>query len=325
MLRGCCVLWCVAITGCGSPPPAKAPPASPSASVPTVSVRAQEVHLAGGQTRVPMQISDNMPLIAVRIDESDARTFVLDTGTTGVIVSASLARATHLPRRSVAPAALRTPGGVRFMPVGRVASLWIGQAEFREMDVGVLNLQSISEIHDRKIGGVIGMALFSDHLLTLDYPSGVMEIATGRLTDGPDTMQMRRGSNGTWDVPVTIGEQTVWCMLDTGLSYGIVLPTDLSRTLPLAAGSFRKSRNSMFTFHGTIPMRTAHASAPIRLGNYIHPDPEIVFIDVDPKEARPMLGGAVLRHFRVTIDQASMRVRFQRPSDTADPSADAAP
>src|SRR5205085_10387444 len=86
------------------------------------------------------------------------------------------------------------------------------------------------------IDGILGLGLFTDSLVTLDFPRGVLRIAPGALPEpnGKDVLAFdnpRRVVQITLDVAGT----SVAGDIDTGGPDGVTLPGSMMEKVPLAA------------------------------------------------------------------------------------------
>ena len=158
------------------------------------------------------------------------------------------------------------------------------------------------------IRGVLGFPTFADCLLTLDYPRGQVELVPGGLPkpDGKEILPMKL--NGTPSIPVEIAGFPFDAHLDAGNSGSLVVPASWRDRMPVVEGSVRRGR----AVRGGTPANVTNAqlNAAIKLGSAVIESPAVQF---DDELNLVNVGHAILKNFRVSLDQKNGRLRLTRP------------
>jgi len=114
--------------------------------------------------------------------------------------------------------------------------------------------------------------------------------------------------HGTLTVEIYAPRRTDRFLLDTGATQWLTVPKTVAQSLRLD-GAPRPGPT--LTSNGeSYPSEVARLADDVRIGAYKLTRPEVL---VTPDEF-PLMGTGFLRHFRLTIDQASRIVEFSRPS-----------
>ena len=158
--------------------------------------------------------------------------------------------------------------------------------------------------------GVIGMPLFADSLLTVDYPNNRISISRGSLPapNGKDIFAFEM-ADGNFSTKMTIAGKTSDIVIDSGSTGGFTVPKKLADELPWETTPVEIGRartvNNRFAIYG------AKLNGTINIGGVTFDHPKVAFNEVLPVGT---LGYDVLKDFTITIDQKNLRMRFTRPA-----------
>ena len=162
------------------------------------------------------------------------------------------------------------------------------------------------------VHGILGFALFTDYLLTLDYPAMQVRLARGPLpaANGADILNFEV-DNRIPIIDLAVGRIRVRAHIDSGnFVAGFILPEEIVELLqllsqPVVAGSARSVTNR-------IELRQVQLRDPIRIGRFTFTQPLVSF----PAPSETNVGFPVLRAFVLTFDQKNRRVKFERPGQS---------
>ncbi len=273
------------------------------------------VELASPEVVVPMELVKGRPVVEVSIGGKGPFKFVLDTGAGGTVLGGELARELELTQAGeVRIGDPINPRAIAAKQV-RIDRLSIGGATFSGTVATSMDHMDLQEHLGAR--GILGMPLFAELLLTLDYGRNEVRIVLGELpaADGRDVVAYHRSPGGTVRIPITVATFEVSADLDSGSPAGVSLPNAYMEKLPLEERPVEVGRartvNSEFVVHG------ATLKGAVRIGGHSLEAPPLRF------NALPVanLGNQVLGRFVITIDQKNRRVRFvDRTETTALPS-----
>ncbi len=254
------------------------------------------VPMEAGPTKTPV------PMIKVEI-AGKARKMLVDTGASGSVVFRSLIQELHLKRIGRTTADDTTKSNTRSVDLYRIPELRIGKAKF----YGVLVFAPPGLEDDKSVraaigDGVLSFAVFRDQLLTLDYLSSKVRFGPGSLPEGAPNYEL---VGGTPLIPVKIGKAVVPCQVDSGSNAGLVLPLKFKDSLPIVGEP--KTTGHIRTLFNSTELFTAKIDAPVEFAGLSVAMPEI---DLRDLFQRGNLGGAMLKDYRVAIDQRSKRITF---------------
>ncbi|HEX3553398.1 MAG TPA: retropepsin-like aspartic protease [Thermoanaerobaculia bacterium] len=277
------------------------PPPRPYSKVELSSPSAEVPMLAGGEV-----------LVEVRVDGKGPYRFALDTGAAGGgRISGTLAKTLGLP--VVGKALAGDPSGKNSQEVEivRTGSLSLGAAAFRDVDLVVRSFPS-SDAPEREFDGILGIGLFQELLLTLDYPAHRVRIEKGELLPAAGDKEVVDfdGRRGIPNVTLKIGDVDLPADVDSGNMKGeIVLPASYLGKVPL-------EKDPVVVGHGrtgfnSFEIKQAPLKGAVRIGGQTVEHPVIDFVEALP---HANLGGAFLRRFAVSIDGRNRRIRFRLPA-----------
>ncbi|MFL6283971.1 MAG: aspartyl protease family protein [Pyrinomonadaceae bacterium] len=278
---------------------------------------------------VPFEIVNNRPIIRVKINGAkEPLRFVIDTGAGMCVIS--LAAADRLGLKPVARGGMaRAVGGAgRFEIIyGFIQSLQIGETRVERVPVYIRQFFSDQETVD----GYIGLSVLSKYLSTVDYAGQKMTLLRGDARGGAAEppagaieIPIRTTSSGFWSGEVNIEglEKPANFIIDTGASISVV-----SQALATRAGMDRLAQSGRIRVYGAAGLADNIQTIllpRISLGTQERQNVYAAVLDMDPInetagfEQTGIVGGNILRHFRVSFDFVHGVVRLE-PVSTATP------
>jgi len=257
---------------------------------------------------VPMQTGAGMPTVEVMINGQGPFVFGFDTGAqAGPRIDRSLVEKLNL--RSTGQVQVTDPSrrNVQTSETYQLESLTLG--DLRLSDVTVASRDYKNSPRPLKIDGILGLNLFADYLVTLDFPAKKLRFEKGELptADGAEVLDYKNEA-GIAQVELAVGDKKIKAHLDTGNAIGaFVFPTAFAEKLNFAGESRVVGRARSAT--GDMEIKQVQVKDVIKLGRHEFPDATIVY---------PALGDIAnvglktLSQFIITFDQKNERVRLSR-------------
>src|SRR5437868_4434220 len=255
----------------------------------------------------PMKFRGLMPVIEVKLNGQGPFAFTIDTGA-GMQADIDTSVAAQLKLQPNGKVLNGDPSGEndREVDTARIESIAFGGAEFRNV-TAVIRPQRITRDYP-DVDGILGFALFTDYLLTLDYPAMEVRLARGTLppANGADVLNFEI-ENRIPVIEVAIGKIRVRAHIDSGnFVAGFILPEEIAEQLqlmsqPVTVGRARSVSNQ-------IELKQVKLKDTIRIGGFDFPQPTITF----PALSDTNVGFKVLRDFALTFDQKNRRVKLAR-------------
>jgi hypothetical protein len=161
-----------------------------------------------------------------------------------------------------------------------------------------------------KVDGILGLNLFTDYLVTLDFPAKKLRLDKGELSkaDGAEILDYKNEA-GVAQVELGVGDKKIKAHLDSGNAIGaFVFPTAFAEKLAFAGEPRVVGRARSAS--GEMEIKEVQLKDVIRLGRHEFPDATIVY---------PALGDIgnvgvkILSQFVITFDQKNERARLSRP------------
>src|ERR1700686_132850 len=265
---------------------------------------------------VPMLFRGPMPAVEVMINGKGPFLFAIDTGGQGLArVDTSLAERLNLQSTGKVQARDGSRSTAITLDVVQIDSITIGDLQFSA--VTALKRDYNTSPNLPKIDGVLGFNLFSEYLLTLDYPTKRVRIERGQLpaVNGADILSFE-APHGIPVVELGVGELRMKAHIDSGNTIGgFGIPAALVEKLKLASPPITVGRAR--TVSSDVEIKEARLSDSIKLGRFEFTQPTITFPAISD-EAN--IGSKILREFALTFDQKNKRVRLERtPSKATEP------
>ena len=261
----------------------------------------------GTVATAPLQMRGLMPVVDVKLNGQGPFAFMIDTGA-GMQADIDTSVAAQLRLQPSGRAITGDPSGAndRAVDTARIDSIAFGGAEFRNV-TAVVRPQRITKDYP-DVHGILGFALFTDYLLTLDYPAMQIRLARGTLpaANGADILNVEI-ENRIPVIEIAIGKIRLRAHVDSGnFVAGFILPEEIVEQLqllspPVDVGGARSVSNR-------IELKQAQLKETIHLGRFDFPQATITF----PALSDTNVGFKVLSEFALTFDQKNRRLRLER-------------
>ncbi len=249
-----------------------------------------------------------MPVIELMVNGKGPFLFVFDTGAEGgPRLDSSLMEKLGLKPSGQMQEGDPSGRSPRMAATVKLDSLEVGGLRFTGIDGTSKNYKNSPR--PLPADGIIGLALFKDYLVTLDFPARMLRISREELpkADGAEILDYQL-EHGVPSVELNVGTAKIMAHLDCGNMIGaFVLPTSFVEKLTQA--SEPKVVGRARSASGDMEIKQVQVKELVRLGRHEFPEATITF---------PSLGDAgnvgykILSQFAVTVDQQHQRVRLTR-------------
>jgi predicted aspartyl protease len=282
------------------------------------------------RAEVPFELVNSRPIVEVRLNnQKRPYRFVLDTGSGMCVLST--ASANRLGVRPIARGGLARAvgGGGRFEIIyGFLNSIQLGEARVENVPVYIRDFHNAQE----QIDGYVGLSVLVKYLASVDYGTSTLTLlrdperasaaaaagatvspaSSGAMAATPRIFELpiRSTSSGFWSSAVEFDglRRPLNFIVDTGASISVV-SQQLHEREDLS-GFEQKARLKIFGAAGISENVPLLLVPRVRIGAYTHPHLAAAVLDMAPInetagfEQTGILGGNVLRFFRVTFDFA---------------------
>ena len=257
---------------------------------------------------LPMQVGDGMPTVEVMVNGQGPFVFGFDTGAqAGPRIDASLVEKLNLKATGQVQATDPSGRNPQTSETFKLDSVSIGDLRFADVTVASRNYNNSPR--PLKVDGILGLNLFADYLVTLDFPAKKLRIEKGELpkSDGAEILDYKNEA-GVAQVELSLGDKKIKAHLDTGNAIGaFVFPTTFVEKLSLAGEPRVVGRARSAS--GEMEIRQVQLNDVVKLGRHEFHDATVTY---------PALGDIgnvgvkILSQFVITFDQAHERVRLIR-------------
>jgi Aspartyl protease len=265
--------------------------------------------MSAASVEVPMLAGEGI-VVEVRINGKGPYKFSLDTGAAGGgRITPKTAEALGLP--AVGEVMAGDPSGKnrQSLKIVEAGSLTLGGVTFHDVHLSVRDLPKRRlDGAEEERDGVLGIGLFQDHLLTLDYPARRVRIEKGELPPADDKQVVAyENPFGIPQIRMKVGDLEVEADVDSGNMNGeLVLPASYIGKVALAYEPkvIGKARTGFNEFD----VKQAPLKGGAKIGAQVVERPLVDFVDIFP---HGNIGHAFLSRFAVTLDQKNHRIRFK--------------
>jgi hypothetical protein len=233
---------------------------------------------------IPMQVGDGIPTVEVMVNGQGPFVFGFDTGAqANPRIDASLVERLKLKATGEVEATDPSRRNPQASQTFKVESLSLGSLRFA--DVTVVSRNYRNSPLPFKVDDVLGLDLFAEYLVTLDFPGKKLRIEKGELpkSDGVETLDYKN-SAGIAEVPTAFAE-----------SLAMVGE-------PRVVGRARSAG-------GEIEIKQVQLKDTVKLGRHEFPGTTAVYPALGEIAN---VGVKVLSQFVITFDQQHGRVRLRK-------------
>jgi hypothetical protein len=253
-----------------------------------------------GTANIPLLLQQpgNRPAVEIMINGQGPYLFLVETGAHIVGISSRLAATLGLPR--VKNSSMPEAGY-------HVDSIALGGAVFED-----LNVFDLPPLGNLDIQGVLGLPLFQNVLLTIDYPEHRLRLERGNLpsANGKDILEVTR-VEGFWGLPISMAGHDFTAVLDTQNSGSLNVPPDVAALLSLT--DLRVVGKARGAF-GETEVKRGQLPGDLLIGSCRFPQAQIGVLQLPPEYPnRANVGSGLLKHFVLTLDQVNARLRLKHP------------
>jgi hypothetical protein len=268
----------------------------------------RSAELSAGSTEVPM-VGEGGVVLEVRINGQGPYRFALDTGAGGGgRISPALVK--KLGLKPAGEVVTGDPSGknTQTLQIIEVDLLTLSGASFKGVKLMARDAPQPPGGPGAGLDGVLGIALFKDHLLTLDYPARKVRIEAGDLppVDNREIIAFQM-PHGVPAIKMKVGDLEVDADVDSGNMNGeVTLPGSYIDKVPLQKEPVVVGRGR--TGFNEFEIKQSPLKGAVRIGDRTVESPRVDFVEIFPVAN---VGHAFLRRFVVTIDQKNLRMRFR--------------
>ena len=258
---------------------------------------------------IPLRMEGGMPAIELMVNGQGPFLFGIDTGAQGGSrIDTSLVEKLKLKSSGQIQATDGSGRNPQTVETYKLDSVALGDLRFTGVMAGARNFKNSPR--PVKVDGILGLSVFSEYLVTLDFPAKLLRIARGELpkADGADVLAYK-SERGVPLVEMSVGTTKINAHLDSGNMIGeFVLPTAFVEKLTQA--SEPKVVGRARSASGDMEIKQVQIKETVRLGRHEFPNATITFPALGDIGN---IGAKTLNQFALTFDQQNQRVRLTRP------------
>lgn len=267
--------------------------------------------------KIPFDLSNNLVLLPVRVNDSQPLWFILDVGATSSVINTRLVRELGLPTKGKVKGS--SSGGAIEVDLVPGISFALPGVKVSNLTVGSISLDPFAPVLGRAIGGVIGYDLLSQFVVEIDYgtktinlhaPNGYRYAGAGarlpfKLIDKQPFIDASITAEGRTPVKGKFGVSTA----SSGALLLNRLFVEAQRLLQAVTKTSQGNTGGVGGLTRTLVGRVKN----IRVGRFDIENPIVSFSQATKGEQASaahdgVLGGEVLRRFKLILDYARRQI-----------------
>jgi Aspartyl protease len=288
-----------------------------------------KLRFASGKSalKIPFELLGNLVLLQVRVNDSDSLRFILDTGADTTVIDAQQAKALRLkPQGKMVGSG---GGGTAEATFTKGVSINLQGVQLLDQTIYVLPLESLSAL-GRKIFGIIGNDILKEFVVEIDYsaktinlyePQGYRYSRAGKII--PLMMDESLLFMNASITPEGLAPIEAKFEIDSGSTGAILLNTPFVKNHRLLA-SARKTIQTNIGGVGDAAKMLIGRVKGLRLGQFVIDHPITRFSqatqgDYASSKYDGLIGGEILRRFKVVVDYSRRQMILEPNSNFAEP------
>ncbi len=261
------------------------------------------VELDGDVARIPFTLGDRrpIPVIEAMVNGKGPFKFYYDTGASVCVLHSGFVEEMGIASLGQTEVGDHTANAR--IAADRVELATVEMDGIRFEGVPALAFDR-SRLGGDEIRGVLGLPLFHEHLLTMDYQKQQMEITSATLpAEGIGILPY--GGEMLPEMMITVGGEEISCHIDSGSPTGLMLPTSFVENL--AHKNEAKKIGEARTVNSVLEIWSVQIDATADIAGNKFVDPTVIYNEMVPNA---LIGYQILKDMVLSIDQRSKRVRL---------------
>lgn len=276
-----------------------------------VDLRPRHVELVGEVARIPFTLGGRrpVPVVEAMVNGKGPFQFFYDTGASVCVFDSGFIEELGIPSLGKTEIGDHTASQRISADEVEIASLEFEGIRFEGVPAVAFDRRRMGGANVR---GVLGLPLFHDHLLTVDYHEQRMDVSSGTLPEeGPGIVPF--GGDVLPEMTITVDGEELACHIDSGAPSGLMLPTAFVEGKP-HKGEPRKIGQAR-TVNSVLEIWRVQLDATAVIAGTEFVDPDVTYNDRVP---RALIGYGILKDMVFTLDQRSRRLRLLPTSASQD-------
>ncbi|MDP9003414.1 MAG: retropepsin-like domain-containing protein, partial [Verrucomicrobiota bacterium] len=178
---------------------------------------------------IALNVDEGIPSVQLMINGQGPFVFGIDTGAQGGSrIDASLVEKLGLKSSGQVQATDGSGRSPQTSEIFKLENVTIGNVQFSNVTAGSRNFKNSPR--PLKVDGILGLSVFSEYLVTLDFPAKVLRFDRGELpkSDGAEVLDYK-GEGAIPLVELSVGSARINAHLDSGNMIGeFVFPTSFA-------------------------------------------------------------------------------------------------
>lgn len=259
---------------------------------------------------LPIQLINGLPYIHISINNKGPFLFGFDSGF-GAAMELDADLAAELGIKATDKTAIGDgSGNTVTLDMGVVPTVEIGKETMQKVNAILRNSPRKQQPGMENVKGIIGIGMFPNHKVSIDYPNLLFSAEAGNLpaANGKDIFDYVPVGGGVPEIEITVGTTKVRAVIDSrSMSAEFKIPQQVAAKLtyltePRVIGKGR-------TVSSVIDVIEVKIKESIQLGQYIYPEPVITYPSLNETA---IIGSKLLKKFVVTIDSKNKRIQLMK-------------
>lgn len=163
------------------------------------------------------------------------------------------------------------------------------------------------------VKGIIGIGLFPEHKVTIDYPKRLFSVEKGSLpkSNSKDILDYSEVGGGIPQIKIKVGNFNLTALIDSrSMSGEFKIPQEIAEKLSFLGTPKLIGRGR--TVSNTIEINEVKIKENITLGDLVFNEPTITYPSLNENA---LIGSRLLQKFSITIDSKNKRIQFVKGAE----------
>ena len=264
---------------------------------------------ASGDMPLPAAFRDGAVFIQVSVNGNPPRWMGLDDGTSPSVLDLDYARSLGLGLKPGAGAGTGF-GTQKIQFFNTKVDVATGAATRSHVDFSAAPLTGMTGPDGQPLAGIVGYSVLKDRILVIDYMAGTVSFVSESPRQDKDLAMAF--DNDIPTVPITVGNQTLNALIDTGGNYELLITPKGVASLGLQAYADQAHPVTGYGYAGAQATRVGTSPA-VSVAGLTSDQPMTVYstFGTSPLKTPAAIGYQFLRHYRLTLNYRARTVRLE--------------
>lgn len=260
-------------------------------------------------TAIPIKMISGLPHYEIMINNKGPYLFGFDSGFGAEMeLDENLANELGIKKTGETSVGDGSANSLVTLNIGTINNIQIGNYTKKNVTTILRNSERKNRPGMENVKGIIGIGMFTDNSITINYPKLEFTVENGNLpkADNKNIFEYEEVGGGIPKIKIQVGTKTIDALLDSrSMSGTFKIPENLVKKLTFL--NTPKLVGKGKTISSTIDINEVQIKEAIQIGEFVFNEPTITYPSLNDDV---IIGAKLLQKFSITIDTKNKRLQL---------------